>query len=218
MIEAAEEWRSLAPLGFPGYDVSSLGLVRSYKKKAGHGWIIADAPQRILRQTTEGGGYPQVTLSNTATTVHVLVLRAFAGERPAGHDAHHRNGIRADHRLSNLEWVEAPAHRSSHSRGVLKRSFPGVRNPSAKLTEADVREIRAAIAAGKSHRSLGDRYGVSHTAIKKIGRRETWAHVPDDPPDQLPEAAWRKPEGASPQQARSLVSLPAPEPRRSAKV
>jgi hypothetical protein len=51
----------------------------------------------------------------------------------------------------------------------------GVAMPGAKLTEADVRAIRA---SAESQRTLAKRYGVSQPAIGYIRIRKTWKHVP----------------------------------------
>lgn len=53
----------------------------------------------------------------------------------------------------------------------------GSKNPAAKLTEEQVREIRAAIAAGEQQRPVAARYGVSQPLIGMIARREWWRHV-----------------------------------------
>lgn len=54
----------------------------------------------------------------------------------------------------------------------------GERCSKAKLTPALVSEIRARYAAGgTSHPALGREYGVAHSAIGRIVRRETWKHL-----------------------------------------
>lgn len=52
----------------------------------------------------------------------------------------------------------------------------GTQNGNAKLTEANIREIRAAYPA-ISGPKLARSYGVSQAAISKIVRREWWRHV-----------------------------------------
>ncbi len=54
----------------------------------------------------------------------------------------------------------------------------GEEHPRAKLTELDVKRIRARCAAGESLRSVARAFGVSRTNIRMIIRRRTWAHVP----------------------------------------
>lgn len=44
----------------------------------------------------------------------------------------------------------------------------------AKLTDNQVREIRASTL---SHRELGRRFGVTHTMVGYIKRRQSWRHI-----------------------------------------
>lgn len=48
---------------------------------------------------------------------------------------------------------------------------------SAKLTVSDVVAIRELAAIGITHRALGSIFGVSHTNIGAIVRREQWRHL-----------------------------------------
>ena len=55
----------------------------------------------------------------------------------------------------------------------------GVETLASRLTEADVREIRAELATGKSQRAIASRYGVASMTISCIARGKTWAHLAD---------------------------------------
>ena len=58
----------------------------------------------------------------------------------------------------------------------------GERVNTAKLTAAQVTEIRTRYAAGGvTLKQLAVDYGVNRDTIGKIVRRETWTHLPDDP-------------------------------------
>src|SRR3546814_9693388 len=59
-------------------------------------------------------------------------------------------------------------------RGYKKPTQTGRLNHQAKLTERDVRAIRA---SGQSDRALAKRYGVSRNCIRCVLDRATWAHV-----------------------------------------
>lgn len=54
---------------------------------------------------------------------------------------------------------------------------PGERNAGSKLTEANVREIRAMLAMGVSRAAVASAYGVSIGAIRRIHTGEGWSHV-----------------------------------------
>lgn len=51
----------------------------------------------------------------------------------------------------------------------------GERNPAAKLTAADVAEIRNRVAAGETQRAVARRYGVSKGALCLMISGKTWA-------------------------------------------
>jgi hypothetical protein len=137
-----------------------------------------ESPQ-ILLGTELSSGYTEYTLSMCGQAykrlAHRLVAEAFLGPPPAGHEVHHKNGRKDDDRASNLEWVTRSAavlHRA-RALGVGRGELHG----RAKLTEANVRDIRARFDAGGSQRVIAADYGVSHTVIGKIGKRTSWAHV-----------------------------------------
>lgn len=58
-----------------------------------------------------------------------------------------------------------------------ERLARGERSGSAKLTETDVRAIRAALEHGASYAALGRQYGVTWSAIKWIHIGRTWRHL-----------------------------------------
>jgi hypothetical protein len=61
---------------------------------------------------------------------------------------------------------------------LRRRVVPfGEHHALAKLTDADVRAIRAALRDGATQRELADKFSVSVTVIHCIGRRKTWRHV-----------------------------------------
>lgn len=57
------------------------------------------------------------------------------------------------------------------------RACKGEAKPSAKLTEADVRHIRALVSAGRGHREVARMYGMSHRTIGDIVHHRKWKHV-----------------------------------------
>jgi hypothetical protein len=57
-------------------------------------------------------------------------------------------------------------------------SIVGERNPSSKLTEAEVTAIRKEYdKGGISQRALSEKYGVTQTCVGEIVRRRAWSHV-----------------------------------------
>lgn len=61
--------------------------------------------------------------------------------------------------------------------GRARMAHLGERNPRARLTEAQVRDIRARLATGTSRNSLAAEYQVDKATITDIKNRATWRHV-----------------------------------------
>jgi len=95
--QVIENWKAIT--GYEGrYEVSDQGRVRSLLTVAG----------TILSGHVNAKGYCNVTLTGRGrprgVRVHRLVLEAFAGDFN-GLVSNHKNGIRSDNRLANLEQV-----------------------------------------------------------------------------------------------------------------
>ena len=109
------EWRPIP--GFPDYEISNTGLVRSYKRRRPH----------ILRPGKHPGGYRQFSLRQNGKT-HVffaghLVFLAFQGPCPEGCEACHNDGNPVNDHLSNLRWDTHAANMRDASRhAAIKRA------------------------------------------------------------------------------------------------
>ncbi len=57
------------------------------------------------------------------------------------------------------------------------RSQPGPENPSAVLTEVDVREIWRRLVRGDSLRDVARDFGVHHSTIQDIATRDSWTEL-----------------------------------------
>lgn len=103
------------------YTVSNQGVIYSYKRKYCNG-----GP---LKAVDIGNGYFSVCLCKNGKTknktLHTIVWEAFNGKIPKGYDIHHKNHIKSDNRLENLELVERCEHRKRHQRCVLQYTIDG---------------------------------------------------------------------------------------------
>lgn len=105
--------------------------------------------------------------------VHRLVMLAFVGDS-GGLEVNHKNGIKTDNRLSNLEYCTRQEN-VDHARIVLG-SYERL-NPT-KLTEIEVRLIRTRYAAGGvSISKLAWQFGIAEDTVRNLIRRKTWKHV-----------------------------------------
>ena len=60
---------------------------------------------------------------------------------------------------------------------VARPDQRGSRNPAAKLTEDDVREILELLDAGERQHDIAAQFGVSQCIVSKINTGEMWRHV-----------------------------------------
>jgi hypothetical protein len=178
----SEEWRPVE--GFTGYDVSSLGRVRSWRRQ-GAAKTFRDIP-RIMSAAPDPDGYPSVWLYGSGPRVyrrvHILVALAFIGLRPTGQECRHLNCDHTDPRAINLAWGTASENHMDSVRNGTHTCFTkiGEGNAFAKLTEVKVRQIRDICAGGGlSYSRIGKQFGVSQQTIARIHRRETWAYLKD---------------------------------------
>lgn len=168
-LEFAEEW--LPVVGWEGYyEASNLGRVRSVPRLSSHGhWVTGT----LLRQQINPRGYFTVHLSkdNRSRTlrVHLLVAYAFIGLRPLAKFLDHIDGNKLNNHASNLEYV---THRENCRRamalGNWYRHPPGEDNPSAKLTDAQINEMRRLHAEGMTQRKLSRLFEISNQHVSRI--------------------------------------------------
>ena len=107
---------------FKGYYASDSGVI--YSAKSGG--------LRPLRPEIISSGYEMVFLSQNGKsigrTVHTLVLEAFVGPRPEGHEAAHENDIKTDNRLSNLSWKSNSHNKLDTHRTILESVCRNLKN------------------------------------------------------------------------------------------
>jgi hypothetical protein len=159
----AIEWRPVPT--HPGYSVNAYGEIRGpsgqtlrpMRAHRGHLYVLTPLPRRPRK-----------------LYVHRAVLLAFMGPPPAGQEGRHLDGDPEHNHLSNLAWgtpLQNAADKERHG-----RQPKGERSVTAKLTEAQVREIRG-LHGTASLRQLAARYGVSHTAIRRAALGIKWRSV-----------------------------------------
>lgn len=175
-----EQWVPVR--GFKGrYEVSTLGRIRSLLVHTRVRQAHSDGEHRCLSAKRGSAGYPQVRLTDHRGEqenyhVHRLVLESFIGPPPIGTECRHLDGNRGNSRLTNLRWGSPKENREDSVRHGT--AAIGERQGFAKLTEAEVLEIRRAYAAREaSQYRLAALYGVCRGTIGFILRGETWRHL-----------------------------------------
>lgn len=162
-----ERWKACAGPGLDGYQVSSLGRIRSNKKGS---W-------RLLKTWPNAQGYPVVGLYvpgcrvTAIRRVHQLVLAAFRGPCPDGMEPRHVNGIRMDVRLRNLKYGTPKENQQDRKKHGTSNG-PGRRHNH--VTQKQAGELKKELDAGVSVIKLSRKSGVSRNTLDCIQRGIPW--------------------------------------------
>jgi hypothetical protein len=162
--EPAERW--LPIIGFEGYEVSSLGRVRSWVQGHGSPNTGDGKEPRVMKQHVrdKDGSYLAVQMTSGPkgsrkprnVAVAPAVLLAFVGPKPERTYVTWLNGDRHDNRLENLSW--------------------GVFRP-VKISDEVVSEIIDALLTGEATGTIADRFAVSRDLVIQVARGSNRAGV-----------------------------------------
>lgn len=115
-----EIWKPIK--GFESYQISSFGRVKSLEKKTytKYGNIRKIYPEIILKQNHNTFGYMQVNLGSKGRMkiVHRLVAEAFLDNPNNFPVVNHKNGVKDDNRVENLEWCSV-SYNTWHACNIL---------------------------------------------------------------------------------------------------
>ena len=181
-----EIWKDV--VGYEGvYLVSNMGNVKRQDKNAN------------LKQRTHRDGYMLLVLcvgcKGRSFQVHRLVATAFIANRKNKEQVNHKNGIKSDNRLENLEWAtrsENTIH--AYNTGLIswaRRDTSKCGN--FKIGESEARDIKFNCGKGMLDRKhFAEKYNISVSAVGHIVTGRRWAvlgkkrHATDATPTNSP--------------------------------
>jgi hypothetical protein len=150
----------------PQYEVSKDGEVRNKSSKH----------TKSLRYNRDG--YLRVTLypSGKTHSIHRLVATAFITNKKNLRIVNHKDGVKTNNNVDNLEWCTDKENvNHAYRLGLNKfREISGEKNPSAKLDRVKVKEIRRRLGLGCSRNDLAKEFDVQYNCIKRIDLNITW--------------------------------------------
>jgi hypothetical protein len=153
------------PCGKHGYRVGSDGSVWTCWRK-GPG-ATPDGQWRQLKVRLDHEGYRRVTFRDgTSAKACVLVLTAFAGPCPPGHECcHGPDNNPANDSIDNLRW-------GTHAENIADKKLHGTmacgeRHGRAKLSDAEIAEIRA-LKGSATQITIAERFGVSRGYVGQL--------------------------------------------------
>lgn len=163
-----ETWKPV--VGYEGlYEVSDHGRVKNAQTGAIKSQNKSKEDNRMRVMIWRNG-------KQKCAKVHRLVLIAFVGPNPLGHECCHNDGDATNNFLRNLRWDTPSANQLDRVKHGT--SNQGEQCASAKLTEA---QVIAILRDTRKQKIIASEYGVRDNTISRIKAGKRWAHLHSNP-------------------------------------
>ena len=146
----------------PNYEVSNKGRIRRI------------STGRVLNPRFQVNGYLRVNFGKDTQLVHRLVATAFLAPDLSRPTVNHLDGIKTNNCDTNLAWATL---RENNAHSAHKRVAANNPRRAMKLTAENVREIRAAHAAGDISSAIGERFDVTAATVRNIVFGRSWKEL-----------------------------------------
>lgn len=172
-----EIWKDIK--GYEGlYQVSNLGNVKSLNRNKIYKDTFIKINERLLKPSTNKGGYKQVVLykndSKKTFKVHRLVALVFLDNSNQYLEVNHKNGIKHDNYVNNLEWCNHSQNVQHSFDNKLQIPLCGEKHGMSKLNKEDILNIKQSLL---SSRKIAKNYNVNKSTILRIRNNQIWKHL-----------------------------------------
>lgn len=146
------------------------------------GRIFSEFSNKFLKPFLNKSGYALIDIHHEGVStyfqVHRLVARLFIPNPDNLETVNHKNGIKTDNRVENLEWMSNIDNvRHAWDTGLAKPRY-GEDNPANVYTEKQIHEVCGLLEMGIStNKEISEMTGVSVDTIVDIKYRGKWKKI-----------------------------------------
>lgn len=156
-----EEFRKI----YDGYEVSNYGTLKR------NGVVITTPISAV--------GYKRKYLKDLRKNilVHREVAKAFISNPQNKPQVNHKNGVKTDNRVENLEWSTRSENQIHAVRTGLRKIQRLEKSPASKLTNVQVTVIREAIRHGHMQKDIAKYFHLDQSTISRIKTGHNWSSL-----------------------------------------
>ena len=154
------------------YEINTYGEIRHINSK------------KLINQHIKTNGYMFVNLYNMNTKkkealyVHRLVAYEFIKNKNNLSDVNHKDGIKTNNDVSNLEWVTKSENmKHVFQKGLVKNIPKGSDHYNNKYSEKIIRNICFLLEKKLKCKEISNITGVNIYTIKSIKNKYNWKHI-----------------------------------------
>lgn len=176
-----EEWKVIP--GFTRYLASSEGRIKNTNWRQ-------TKKTKMMKLKVKYDGYVGIQLARDYLTqypsllVHRLIALVFIPNPNNYPEINHKNSIRTDNRVENLEWC-THQYNMTHANEEGNHNVKGENHPLAKLTNQDIIDIRAMYFPRARLKNNGkyncvqiaNMYNLNVSTIRRIIKNRSWSHI-----------------------------------------
>lgn len=169
-----EVWRAIP--GVEAYEASTRGRLRSITH------LVIDTRGRrqrktgkLLKPTLSVAGYHVVGMGRVPKIaqlfVHRVVAKTFIPNPAKLPEINHKNGVKTDNQISNLEWISTTENQRHRRRILNKNTF------ARKLRADDAVDIRILRSFGATLSGIAKAYDITRAHASSISRGVNWSKL-----------------------------------------
>lgn len=182
-INMTEIWKDIKDCGGI-FQISNAGRVKRLERtifRKVHGVMTRTILKAAFKKVFIGtNGYPCVSVCidqvRVQYVIHRLIAIAFIPNPENKREVNHKNGIKTDFSISNLEWC-TQSENTKHAFAMGLMNVKGEKHMHAKLDNNAVYDIRENCNETTSMQYFAKKYNVNVNTVRDVVKGRTWTHI-----------------------------------------